>query len=112
MPVSTHVVKYATRLARATRPGDPRAPEAVRKWVEYGAGPRATQYLLLAAKAGAIVRGSLVVHCGDVRAAAHQVLRHRIFTTFAADAEGIDTDQVVNLLLQEIPEPDERDYGK
>ena len=70
LPVSKHVVKYATRLARATRPGDPRAPEAVRKWIHCGAGPRATQYLLLAAKAGAVMRGSLVVNCNDIRLAA------------------------------------------
>jgi len=111
MPVSRHVVKYAARLARASRPGDRRAPEAVAKWVECGAGPRATQYLLLAAKAGAILRGSLVVNCADVRAAAPAVMRHRIFTTFAADAESVDTDRIISLLLKEVPEPNESDYG-
>jgi MoxR-like ATPase len=112
LPVSTHVVKYATRLARATRPADPRAPEAVNKWVHCGAGPRATQYLLLAAKAGAIMRGSLVVNCNDVRLAALPVLRHRMFTNFAADSEGIDVDDIIAKVLKEVPEPGEKDYQK
>jgi MoxR-like ATPase len=110
LPVSRHVVKYATRLARATRPADPRAPEAVRKWIHCGAGPRATQYLLLAAKAGAVMRGSLVVNCNDVRLAALPVLRHRMFTNFAADSEGIDVDEIIGKVLKEVPEPGEKDY--
>jgi MoxR-like ATPase len=110
LPVSTHVVKYATRLARATRPADPRAPEAVKKWVHCGAGPRATQYLLLAAKAGAIMRGSLVVNCNDVRLAALPVLRHRMFTNFAADSEGVDVDAIIAKVLKEVQEPGEKDY--
>ena len=112
LPVSKHVVKYATRLARATRPADPRAPEAVRKWVHCGAGPRATQYLLLAAKAGAIMRGSLVVNCNDVRLAALPVLRHRMFTNFAADSEGVDVDDIIAKVLKEVHEPSEKDYQK
>jgi MoxR-like ATPase len=110
LPVSQHVVKYATRLARATRPADPRAPEAVRKWIHCGAGPRATQYLLLAAKAGAVMRGSLVVNCQDVRNAALPVLRHRMFTNFAADSEGIDVDHIISKVLMQIQEPGEKDY--
>ncbi|MCX6867949.1 MAG: AAA family ATPase [Verrucomicrobia bacterium] len=110
LPVSRHVVKYATRLARATRPDDPRAPEAVKKWIHGGAGPRATQYLLLAAKAGAVMRGSLVVNCNDVRVAAFPVLRHRMFTNFAADSEGVDVDSIISQVLKEVHEPDEKDY--
>ena len=110
LPVSKHVVKYATRLARATRPDDPRAPEAVKKWIHCGAGPRATQYLLLAAKAGAVMRGSLVVNCNDVRLAAFPVLRHRMFTNFAADSEGVDVDTIIAQVLKEVQEPDEKDY--
>ncbi len=110
LPVSKHVVKYATRLARATRPADPRAPEAVRKWIHCGAGPRATQYLLLAAKAGAVMRGSMVVNCNDVRLAAAPVLRHRMFTNFAADSEGVDVDQIIAKVLKEVEEPGEKDY--
>ena len=112
LPVSKHVVKYATRLARATRPADPRAPEAVKKWVHCGAGPRATQYLLLAAKAGAVMRGSLVVNCNDVRLAALPVLRHRMFTNFAADSEGIDVDDIIAKVLKEVQEPGDKDYQK
>ena len=110
LPVSKHAVKYATRLARATRPGDPRAPEAVRKWVHCGAGPRATQYLLLAAKAGAVMRGSLVVNCNDIRQAALPVLRHRMFTNFAADSEGVSVDEIIAKVLKEVQEPGEKDY--
>jgi MoxR-like ATPase len=110
LPVSKHVVKYATRLARATRPADPRAPEAVRKWIHCGAGPRATQYLLLAAKAGAVMRGSLVVNCSDIRLAALPVLRHRMFTNFAADSEGVDVDDIIHKVLKEVQEPGEKDY--
>jgi MoxR-like ATPase len=110
LPVSKHVVKYATRLARATRPGDPRAPEAVKKWIHCGAGPRATQYLLLAAKAGAVMRGSLVVNCNDVRLAALPVLRHRMFTNFAADSEGVDVDDIIAKVLKDVQEPGEKDY--
>ncbi|MBC8126399.1 MAG: AAA family ATPase [Gloeobacteraceae cyanobacterium ES-bin-144] len=110
LPVSKHVVKYATRLARATRPGDPRAPEAVKKWIHCGAGPRATQYLLLAAKAEAVMRGSLVVNCNDVRLAAAPVLRHRMFTNFAADSEGVDADEIINKVLMHVDEPSEKDY--
>jgi MoxR-like ATPase len=110
LPVSRHAVKYATRLARATRPGDPRAPEAVRKWIHCGAGPRATQYLLLAAKAGAVMRGSLVVNCSDIRLAALPVLRHRMFTNFAADSEGVEVDDIIDKVLKEVQEPGEKDY--
>ena len=110
LPVSPHVVKYATRLARATRPGDPRAPEAVRKWIHCGAGPRATQYLLLAAKAQAVMRGSLVVNCADVRQAVLPVLRHRMFTNFTADSEGVDVDAIIAKVLAAVQEPSEQDY--
>jgi len=110
LPISNHVVKYATRLVRATRPTDARAPEFIKKWVHCGAGPRAAQYLVLAAKARAVIKGRLLVSCDDVRAAARPVLRHRMFTNFTADSEGVDTDKIVQKLLEAIPEPDEKDY--
>jgi MoxR-like ATPase len=110
LPISDHVVKYATRLARATRPADPRAPDFIKKWIHCGAGPRATQYLVLAAKARAVIDGRLLVTSDDVRAAARPVLRHRMFTNFTADSEGMDTDKIVQKLLEAVPEPDERDY--
>ena len=110
LPVSDHVVKYATRLVRATRPGDPRAPEFIKKWVHVGAGPRASQYLILAAKARAVIEGRLLVTTDDVRASARPVLRHRMFTNFTADSEGINTDKIVQKLLEAVPEPGEKDY--
>ena len=110
LPVSDHVVKYATRLVRATRPGDPRAPEFIKKWIHCGAGPRASQYLVLAAKARAVIDGRLLVNTDDVRAAARPVLRHRIITNFTADSEGVDADKIVQKLLEAVPQPGERDY--
>ena len=110
LPISDHVVKYATRLARATRPSDARAPDFVKKWIHCGAGPRATQFLVIAAKARAVIDGRLLVTTDDVRAAASPVLRHRMFTNFTADSEGMDTDAIVKKLLTAVPEPDERDY--
>jgi MoxR-like ATPase len=110
LPISNHVVKYATRLVRSTRPADKRAPDFVKKWIHCGAGPRATQYLVVAAKARAVIEGRLLVSCDDVRAAARPVLRHRMFTNFTADSEGVDTDKIVRKLLESVPEPDEKDY--
>lgn len=110
LPISEHVIKYATRLARSTRPSDPRAPDFIKKWIHCGAGPRATQYLVIAAKARAVVDGRLLVTADDVRSAASPVLRHRMFTNFTADSEGMDTDKIVKKLLDAVQEPDERDY--
>jgi len=110
LPISDHVVKYATRLVRATRPGDARAPEFIKKWVHVGAGPRASQYLILAAKARAVIEGRLLVSTDDVRASARPVLRHRMFTNFTADSEGVNTDKIVQQLLEAVPEPGEKDY--
>jgi MoxR-like ATPase len=110
LPVSDHVVKYATRLVRATRPSDPRAPEFIKKWIHCGAGPRASQYLVLAAKARAVIDGRLLVNAEDVRASARPVLRHRIFTNFTADSEGVDSDKIVQKLLAAVSQPGEKDY--
>ena len=110
LPVSDHVVKYSVRLVRATRPADPRAPDFIKKWIHCGAGPRAAQYLLLAAKARAVIDGRLLVTADDVRAIARPVLRHRMFTNFTADSEGMDTDKIVQKLLEAVPEPGEKDY--
>jgi len=110
MPVSDHVVKYAVRLVRATRPGDKRAPDFIKKYIHCGAGPRASQYLIIAAKARAVINGRLLVTADDIRASARPVLRHRMFTNFTADAEGMDTDKIVQQLVQAVPEPGEGDY--
>ncbi|MBR4675379.1 MAG: AAA family ATPase [Victivallales bacterium] len=110
LPVSPHVVKYATRLVRMTRPGDAEAPDFIRTNIHCGAGPRAAQCLVLGAKARAVLHGRLNVSCSDVRALALPVLRHRIFTNFSADSEGITADTLVNRLLEAVPEPDAKDY--
>lgn len=110
LPVSDHVVKYAVRLARSTRPGDERAPDFIKKWIHCGAGPRATQYLITGAKARAVIEGRLLVTTDDVRRVAAPILRHRMFTNFTADSEGMSTDKIVAKILETVPEPDERDY--
>jgi MoxR-like ATPase len=110
LPVSSHVIRYATRLARCTRPRDQRAPQFIRDQVYCGAGPRAAQYLVLGAKARAVIHGRLNVSCGDVAALALPVLRHRIFTNFAADSEGVTTDDLVARLLRAVPEPGPEEY--
>ncbi|MCG3147333.1 MAG: hypothetical protein PCFJNLEI_00772 [Verrucomicrobiae bacterium] len=110
MPVAEHVVKYATRLVRATRPADERAPDFIKKWIHCGAGPRASQFLVIAAKANAVIDGRLLVTAEDVRTAARAVLRHRMFTNFTADSEGMDTDKIVQKLVATISEPGENDY--
>jgi len=104
VPISDHVAGYAVKLARATRPADPTAPEIVRKYVRWGAGPRAAQYLVLGAKARALLAGTTNVACDHVRDVAPIVLRHRVLTNFAAEAEGIDADRIVAELLKVVPE--------
>lgn len=110
LPVSDHVVKYAVRLVRSTRPNDQRAPDFVKKYVHCGAGPRAAQYLVLGAKARAIIDGRLLVTADDVRAVARPTLRHRISTNFAATGDGIDADKIVKKLVAAVEEPGEKDY--
>mgnify|MGYP000291176381 CR=1 FL=1 len=111
VPVSDHVVQYATDLARATRPEGSEL-DFIQNYLEWGAGPRAGQYLLLGAKARALLNGRFNVSCSDVRSVAHPVIRHRIFTNFNADSEGIEEDDVIDWLVDEVPEPDERTYAK
>ncbi len=110
IPVSDHVIKYVTRLVGATRPGNDNAPEVTEKFVSTGAGPRAGQFLIMAAKATAILEGRIHVSCKDIRRAAHPVLRHRILTNFAADSEGMTSLDIIHRLLKEIPEPGAEDY--
>ena len=104
IPVSPHVVDFAVRLVRATRPNHDTAPDFIREFVSWGAGPRASQYLVLGARAKAALRGDVNVSTSDVKEVAESVLRHRIFTNFNADAEGMDTVRIVEKLLQTIPE--------
>ena len=111
IPVSEHIIKYVIRLVRATRPGNEHAPEITKKYVSTGAGPRAGQYLVLAAKSMAILDGRIHVSCNDIRRAAPPVLRHRILTNFAADSEGLTSMSIIEKLIEELPEPGEEDYS-
>jgi MoxR-like ATPase len=102
VPVTEHVVRYAVRLARATR-GREGAPEFVRQWVSWGAGPRASQYLVLGAKTRAVLQGRFAPGIDDVRAVAPAVLRHRVVTNFTAEAEGVKPDRIIQDLLKDVP---------
>ncbi len=99
VPVPDHVLDYAVKLARSTRPTDD-SPEFVRDWVSWGAGPRASQYLVLGAKTRAILRGKFAPETEDVRAVAGPVLRHRIVTNFNAEADGVSSQQIVDRLVE------------
>jgi MoxR-like ATPase len=88
-------------LARRTRPHEPEAPSFVQQWINWGAGPRASQNMILAAKAHALLQGRFHVATEDVDAVAPAVLRHRILTNFAAQAEGISADDVIARLIEE-----------
>ncbi|MBN2476252.1 MAG: MoxR family ATPase [Pirellulales bacterium] len=105
VPASQHMIDYAVDLVRATRPKEPPSPDFIKNWLAWGAGPRAAQNLILSAKARVILHGRLAVTAEDVRAMAFPVLRHRIFTNFNADAEGIDVEQVIEKILDTVPEP-------
>ncbi len=104
IPISDHVVDYIVRLVTATHPNDTRAPEKAKKYLSWGAGPRAGQYLALGAKSRALLRGSLQATIEDVKAVALPVLRHRIVTNFAAQADGVNSDGVIKELLKIVPE--------
>jgi MoxR-like ATPase len=103
VPVSDHCLDYAMHLVRATRTGEEQKPAYVSKWIAWGAGPRAGQALVLAAKARAALDGRTCVTIEDIRGVAHPVLRHRLVTTYAAQAEGQTPDTVISALLKDIP---------
>lgn len=103
VPVAEHVFVYARDLVRATRPEEDEAPKFVREYISWGAGPRAGQYLIIGAKARAILEGRFHVSTDDVKAVAHAVLRHRIVTNFHADSENVAPDDVIDMLLKKIP---------
>jgi MoxR-like ATPase len=110
VPVADHVARYALALARMTRRGRNGVPDFVNEYVMWGAGPRASQYLVLGAKARAVLAGRYYVSGEDIRAVALPVLRHRIRTNFNADAEGITPDAIIHRLIESVPfgEKDER----
>jgi MoxR-like ATPase len=103
VPVADHVFAYARDLVRATRPGEPGVPAYINELVQWGAGPRASIYLILAGKARAILQGRVHVTTEDIQNVAHPVLRHRIMTTFSAEASGMTPDKVIDRLLKEVP---------
>ncbi|MCO6456137.1 MAG: MoxR family ATPase [Pirellulaceae bacterium] len=103
VPIADHIARYALQLARRTRCHQDDSPQFVKDWVMWGAGPRASQYLVLGAKARAVLQGRYHVSVEDIREVAAPVLRHRIKTNFNADAEGISTDQIIQRLLRETP---------
>ncbi len=112
VPVPDHVFLYARDLVRASRPQEPGAGEMIRKCVSWGAGPRAGQSLILAAKTRAVLHGRLHAGIADVREVAKPVLRHRIVTTFHAEAEGIGPEQIIENLMKEIPAEPEKASGR
>jgi MoxR-like ATPase len=105
LPAAEPALLYAARLARATRPGRPEAPPIVKQYVRWGAGPRAGQALILGAKAHALLHGRHAVSPEDIRRVALPVLRHRVLVNFAAEAEGVTTEQVVEALLSHVEPP-------
>jgi len=102
MPAASNVVDRALKLVRATRPDDPSAPQPVREWIKWGAGPRAGQALLLGAKAYALIDGRSVPEPADIDRVALPVLRHRILLNFQAEADGLDADQIVGRILEAV----------
>ncbi len=102
VPVADHVVKYAVALARATRPNAPTAPDFVKDNVSWGAGPRASQYLVLAGKARAILNGRFAASIDDIRALAQPTLKHRIILNYKAEAAGIRPPELIDRLLQTV----------
>ena len=103
VPVADHVVRYAMTLARLTRRGKTEVPAFVQDYVAWGAGPRASQYLVLAGKARAVLHGRFYVSTEDIRQVAYPVLRHRVITNFNAEAEGIKTDDIIRQLIELVP---------
>jgi MoxR-like ATPase len=104
LPVPDHIYQYAAKLVRKTRPKDPTAPAWMKPLVSWGAGPRAVQFLILGAKARAALHGSYMVRLEDVLEVATPVLTHRVITTFAAQAQGVDSKQIVRRLIEETNE--------
>jgi MoxR-like ATPase len=114
VPVSDDVVRYAARLVSATRPGESstgdgkpggsKPPEAVHKYISYGASPRASQYLVLGGKGRAILSGRYHVDFADIRAMAAPVLRHRLVLNFHARADGVDADTLIERVMKLVPQ--------
>ena len=102
VPAPDHIFDAAVELARKSRPRTEHAPEWINRWVSWGAGPRAVQYLIRGSKARAVLHGSYLVRMEDLEAVARPVLRHRILTNFQAQAEGVDSNEIIRRLLEEL----------
>ncbi|MEP6836383.1 MAG: MoxR family ATPase [Gemmatimonas sp.] len=105
LPCADIVLQYAAQLVRASRPADPRAPQIVKQYLRWGAGPRAGQALILGAKASALLAGRAAVAPSDIQRVALPVLRHRVLLNFAAEAEGVDAERIVQALVAAVPAP-------
>lgn len=103
MPVAEHVYAYAEKLVRVTRPKTPEALDFVKKWLTWGAGPRAGLSLIMAAKARAMINGQVHVSCNDIAAVALPIFRHRLIPNFAAQSEGMTSDDITNKILAAVP---------
>jgi MoxR-like ATPase len=103
MPVADHVLKYAQGIVAATRAKSPQVLDFCEKWLAWGAGPRASMNLILAAKAHAILAGQVYVSCDDVASVAPSIMRHRLIPNFAAQSEGITSDDITRMILEKIP---------
>jgi MoxR-like ATPase len=103
VPVAEHVIRYAMRLTRKTRPDADDAPDFIRNYITWGAGPRASQFLVLAGKSRALLHGRPYVATEDIRAVAAPVLRHRMITNFNAEADGVRPDEIVKRLIESTP---------
>lgn len=105
IPAADSVMRYAVNLVGTSRPGSDKAPDFIDRWVTWGGSLRASQFLVLAGKARAILHGRYNVSCEDIRALAQPVLRHRILLNFQAESEKVDADQVIKRLVETVPEP-------
>jgi MoxR-like ATPase len=105
VPAADSVTRYAVNLVGTSRPGSDKAPDFINRWVTWGGSLRASQFLVLAGKARAIMHGRYNVSCEDIRALALPVLRHRILLNFQAESEKVDSDQVIKKLVETVPEP-------
>ena len=99
VPIAENVIEYAVKLVSATRANSDLSPDFINQWIDWGAGPRASQYLVLGAKAKALLDGRPTPDISDIRELALPVLRHRVLTNFNAEAEGMKVDDILNQLL-------------
>ena len=104
MPIAENVIEFAVNLVSATRSKNEFSPDFIRQWVDWGAGPRASQYLVLGAKAKALLDGRPTPDISDIRELTLPVLRHRVLPNFNAEAEGMKVDDILNQLLDHFAE--------